>query len=205
MTLDVSVPILVATKNRDKYEELRRLWGDTLPVLQPAGAQYPDVAEPHDSYEANALAKARALCALTGRPALADDSGLEVEALGGAPGVHSARTPSVEATAQERNAYVLRRLAALGDPPRGARLVCVCALLAAHAEPIIERGEVRGLIAEEARGPSGFGYDPIFVYEPYGRTFGELGVALKDGVSHRGNAVRALIKKARLAAARRLM
>jgi XTP/dITP diphosphohydrolase len=197
MRLDPRVPIAVATKNADKFGELVMLWGDTLPVLVPPGDEYPDVEEPHATYEENALLKATELARLRGGPALADDSGIEVDALGWAPGVVSARTPSPDSTPGERNADILGRLAALGDVSRRARYVCVCALVVPGQEPLIGRGEVEGEIARESRGPNGFGYDPIFYYPPYGRTFGEVGIAMKHAVSHRARAIRALLDKVR--------
>ncbi len=189
------MPIAVATRNADKFGELVTLWGATLPGLVPPGDEYPDVEEPHATYEENAALKARELARLRGGPALADDSGIEVEALGWAPGVVSARTPSPNSTPAERNADILARLAALGDANRRARYVCVCALVVPGHEPLIGRGEVEGEIARGPRGTNGFGYDPIFYYPPYGQTFGEVDIALKHAVSHRARAVRALREK----------
>jgi len=189
--LDQSVAVRVASRNADKARELIELWGPEPPPLELPPAEYPDIAETAGTYEGNALLKARALAALRGGPALADDSGIEVEALDWGPGVLSARTPSPDSTWAERNGYVIRAADLYGS--RRARFVCVCVLVAPGHEPVIARGEVEGLISDAPRGSNGFGYDPIFVYPPYGdQTFGEVTSAMKDAVSHRGRAVRAL-------------
>jgi XTP/dITP diphosphohydrolase len=161
------------------------------------GAEYGDVAETGSTYEANALLKARALCALRGAPVLADDSGIEVEALGWGPGVLSARTPVAESSWQERNAHIIRACDDFWDPARRARFVCVCALVVPDREPVIARGEVAGSIALSPAGDAGFGYDPIFIYPPFGMTFAQAGDNRKHLVSHRGRAVRALRAKLR--------
>lgn len=192
MRLDPGVPIAVATRNLDKFAELVTLWGDVPPTLVLPGSEYPDVDERFATYEENAVLKASELARIRGGPALADDSGIEIEALGWGPGVLSARTPSSDATPEERNSSILRRLAVLGDVSRRARYVCVCALVLPGQPPVVARGEVEGEIASEPQGTSGFGYDPIFYYPPYGCTFGEVAVERKHAVSHRGRAVRAL-------------
>jgi non-canonical purine NTP pyrophosphatase (RdgB/HAM1 family) len=193
--LDPHVPVAVATKNLEKFSEIVTLWGDELPALVLPGAQYPDVDERYATYEENAVLKASELARIRGRPALADDSGIEVEALGWKPGVLSARTPSAQASPAERNEHLLAQLAALGDVSRKARFVCVCALVVPGQAPIVARGEVEGEIAPEPRGAAGFGYDPIFFYAPFECTFGEAGIDKKHAVSHRGRAVRSLRKK----------
>src|SRR5271166_5922649 len=150
------MPVAVATKNVEKFREIVTLWGDAPPSLVMPGPEYPDVDERYTTYEENALLKATELARLRGGPALADDSGIEVEALGWGPGVVSARTPSPDSTPGERNADILARLAALGDVSRRARYVCVCALIVPGQEPIIGRGEVEGEIARAPRGSNGF-------------------------------------------------
>jgi XTP/dITP diphosphohydrolase len=190
--LDPRIAIAVATKNKHKFAEIVTLWGTLPPALVLPGDEYPDVDERHSTYEENALLKARELARITGGPALADDSGIEVEALGWAPGVLSARTPSANTTAQQRNQYILDRLAALGDVSRRARYVCVCALVVPGQEPVTARGEVEGEIASAPRGSGGFGHDPIFYYPTFGATFGEVEIEKKHSVSHRGRAIRAL-------------
>jgi XTP/dITP diphosphohydrolase len=190
--LDPRIAIAVATKNKDKFAEIVTLWSTQPPALVLPGDEYPDVDERYSTYEENALLKARELSRITGGPAFADDSGVEVEALGWAPGVLSARTPWASATAGERNQYILDRLAALGDVSRRARYVCVCALVVPGQEPVTARGEVEGEIAPAPRGSGGFGHDPIFYYPPFGATFGEIDIERKHSVSHRGRAIRAL-------------
>ncbi|HEY6358503.1 MAG TPA: non-canonical purine NTP pyrophosphatase [Vicinamibacterales bacterium] len=189
------MPVAVATKNIEKFREIVTLWGDAPPVLVMPGAEYPDVDERYTTYEENALLKAAELARIRGGPALADDSGIEVEALGWRPGVLSARTPSAQSSPGERNEHLLAELAALGDVSRKARFVSVCALVVPGEAPMLSRGEVEGEIAREPRGVAGFGYDPIFFYPPYGCTFGEAGIEKKHAVSHRGRAVRALREK----------
>jgi XTP/dITP diphosphohydrolase len=183
------VPIVVATKNRDKFREIETLWGAFLPPVVIAGDNYPDVDENGDTYEQNAVLKAWALAELVKGPALADDSGIEVEAMGWGPGVRSARTPFVAASSPERNETVLRSIA---GKTRKARFVSVCALVVPGYQPVVARGEVEGLIAEHPMGTNGFGYDPIFWYPPYAATFGQIDSARKHAVSHRGNAIHAL-------------
>lgn len=195
MKLDPLVPVAVATKNVEKFREIVTLWGDTPPLLVMPGAEYPDVDERFATYEENAVLKATELARVRGGPALADDSGIEVEALGWRPGVLSARTPSAQASPSERNEHLLKELAALGDVSRKARFVCVCALVVPGEPPVVAHGEVEGEIAHEPRGDAGFGFDPIFFYPPYGCTFGEAGIEKKHAVSHRGRALRALRKK----------
>jgi XTP/dITP diphosphohydrolase len=151
------------------------------------------------TFETNAKIKARHAARATGLPALADDSGIEVAALGGGPGVHTRRYAGPNATDDENNARLLRELSGIDTPGRGARYVCVLALAlpdptapgGLHIE--VRRGTSRGRIAFARRGTGGFGYDPLFepVREPVGgRTFGEYGRAQKDAISHRGRAAR---------------
>ena len=190
-SLDPSVPVRIASRNVDKTRELIELWGIEPPPLVLPPPEYPDVPETAATYEGNALLKAQALAKLCRGPALADDSGIEVEALDWGPGILSARTPSAESTWDERNGYVIKAADAYGS--RRARFVCVCVLVVHGHEPVIARGEVEGLISDAPRGSNGFGYDPIFLYPPYdGKTFGEVTSAMKAAVSHRGRAVRAL-------------
>jgi XTP/dITP diphosphohydrolase len=147
-----------------------------------------------ETYEANAALKAEAAAAITGRPALADDSGLEVEALGGFPGLYSARQAP---TPEERNRVLLARLAAVPRPWR-ARFVCVVALSVPGRSPQTFRGERRGEIVEPRAGGHGFGYDPVFWVPESGRTFAEMAPHEKHRWSHRGAAVRALIESGAL-------
>jgi XTP/dITP diphosphohydrolase len=192
LRLDVRADIAVATKNAHKFREILALWGSFLPRVAIAGDRYPDVDETGETYEENAVLKAGALGEILGAPALADDSGIEVEAMGWGPGVRSARTPFEGAPPEVRNQNVLR---AVEGKERAARFVSVCALVVPGYEPIVARGEVEGLIAERPLGEKGFGYDPIFWYPPYNATFGQVPSNLKHAVSHRGRAIRALQAK----------
>jgi XTP/dITP diphosphohydrolase len=151
------------------------------------------------TFETNARIKARFAARATGLPALADDSGIEVDALGGGPGVRTRRYAGPNATDADNNAKLLHELAAVPVPARGARYVCVLALaLPDPAAPggleiVTRRGTTRGRIALEPRGSGGFGYDPLFEparERPGGRTFGEYAAAEKDAISHRGRAAR---------------
>lgn len=188
--LSAGDPITVATKNFEKFRELKTLWGDFKPSLIVAGTSYPLVEEHGDSYEANAIIKAATLAELCDGPALADDSGIEVEALDWGPGILSARTPWPQARDEQRNAHILEAVAR--GSSRAARFVCVCALVVPGFQPVMGRAEVAGEIAERPLGSNGFGYDPIFFYPPYGATFAQVEGARKHAVSHRGGAVRAL-------------
>jgi len=180
---------MIATGNSDKLRELITLWGSFLPPVAAARSDYHEVDETGETYEENATIKAAALAELIKGPALADDSGIEVEALGWRPGVRSARTPYAGAPPAERNENILR---AVSGKSRAARFVSVCALVVPGFEPVIGHGEVQGSIAERALGSNGFGYDPIFLYPPYRATFAQIEAHQKHAVSHRGEAVRAL-------------
>jgi XTP/dITP diphosphohydrolase len=187
--------LVVATLNHAKGRELARLLAD-LPVdvvlfadALP-GARLPE--ETGATYADNALIKARAAARATGARTLADDSGLEVDALDGAPGVHSARFGGPGLDDAGRTARLLAALRDVPDAPRTARFRCVIALIDPSGVEQIVEGAVEGLIASSPRGTGGFGYDPVFFYPPLGRTFGELSFEEKTRVDHRGAAVRAL-------------
>lgn len=197
-----SRPVLVlGTLNPAKGRELAALLGGIAFEIRLL-ANVPGAALPEETgatYAENALGKARAAARSTGALALADDSGLEVDALGGAPGLYSARWGGAELDDAARNARLLQALAGVPPARRTARYRCVVAIVAPPArggrEHLVE-GVAEGLIAEAPRGTGGFGYDSIFFYPPLGRTFAELAPPEKDRVSHRGRA---------LAAARRLL
>ncbi|HEX9446182.1 MAG TPA: XTP/dITP diphosphatase [Candidatus Binatia bacterium] len=186
--------LLVATTNAGKLVEIADVLKDlSIQMLSLNDFKNsPAVVEDGATYEENALKKARTLAEFSGRVALADDSGLEVDALGGAPGVHSARYGGEGATDARNNDKLLRALAGVAEEKRGARFVCVLALYAPAAAGGGEwlfRAECAGRIAPAPRGENGFGYDPLFFYPPAGRTFGELDRAAKRRVSHRGRAL----------------
>ena len=194
----VAPTLVIATGNRGKAAELVTLIREaaTLPLLRAKTladyAAVPEVVEDGDSYEANAAKKARVVAAALGAPALADDSGLEGDALGGRPGLHSARYPAPGATSREQVAALLGELAGVPPERRGARFVCALALALPDGREVAARGVVEGTIAEAPRGEGGFGYDPIFVPHGEARTYAEMSAAEKARTSHRAAAARAI-------------
>jgi XTP/dITP diphosphohydrolase len=190
--------LLVATQNQGKLRELRALLaGRPIRLLSLADIGHvPEVEETGTTFLDNAILKAVDYSRHTDALTLADDSGLEVDALGGEPGVLSARYGGPGLDDEGRNRLVLEKLEKVPPEKRGARFVCVLAL-AQSGEPIETfRGAVEGRIAPAPRGPGGFGYDPIFFYPPKACTFGELLPAEKDVVSHRGAALREFLRYA---------
>ena len=188
---------LLATLNRGKLRELQAVLSD-LGIELVSLDLFPDLPEAVEdgaSFEENARKKALHYWELTSLPSIADDSGLVVDALGGRPGVYSARLAPDDPS---RIRAVLDGLRAAGPgAPRSARFVCsLCAVLDGTRRIEVE-GTVEGRIAEEPRGERGFGYDPIFLYEPYGRTFGEVSADEKNAVSHRAVALRRLKSRLR--------
>jgi XTP/dITP diphosphohydrolase len=193
------VELLVATGNPGKLAEieevLRSLPIQVLPLtsLSPP----PKIIEDGKTFEENALKKARTLADFSGYTTLADDSGLVVDALGGAPGVHSARYSGEDATDTRNNEKLLGALADVPEERRTARFVCVLALCLPSSSGGVHwffHGECEGRITYRPKGKNGFGYDPIFFYPPSGRTFAELDRETKCRVSHRGKALRKLIQ-----------
>ncbi len=180
---------VIATHNVHKLDELRR-------ILAPLGVEadidptLPEAEETGLTFAENAFIKADEACRFTGLPAIADDSGLMVDALGGEPGVYSARYAPVG----QRKATVLQKLAGLPQEQRGAGFVSAVCCVFPNGDIVTAEGVCRGHIGEEARGEGGFGYDPIFVTEN-GRTFAELTPEEKDAISHRGRALRAFAEK----------
>jgi XTP/dITP diphosphohydrolase len=187
------IRILVATTNGHKVREIRELL-DGAPIELVTLAAWPDVAAPEETgstFGENARAKARYYAAATGELTVAEDSGLEIDALDGAPGVESARYGGVDSSYPEKFALIYDALRRRGAADSAARFVCAVAL-ARGGEILFEtRGTVEGRIAAEPRGTGGFGYDPIFFYPPYGETLAEAGDR-KAAVSHRGAAFRTL-------------
>ncbi|TMA46419.1 MAG: RdgB/HAM1 family non-canonical purine NTP pyrophosphatase [Deltaproteobacteria bacterium] len=189
--------LVIATANPGKLRELRELVAEWGPVTVAGLDAFPGVAPPEErgaSYAENAAAKATAVARATGVPALGDDSGLEVEALGGLPGLHSARYAGTEA---ERIAKLLEALRDVPEPRRGARFVCVVTAVFPDGHVATAEGVCRGRIATVPAGRSGFGYDPVFVPEGLERTFAEVGAEVKQRLSHRARAVRALGERLR--------
>ena len=187
--------LVLATANPDKAEEIRFvLRGAGLDVdLVPRPAGVPEVDETGETLEENARLKAVALCDATGLPAVADDTGLSVDALFGAPGVYSARFAGEHATYADNVAKLLRELRDVPGPERTARFTTVALARWPDGREVAAIGDVEGTIGGEARGDGGFGYDPLFVpVEGDGRTFAEMTAAEKHRVSHRGRAFRTL-------------
>jgi XTP/dITP diphosphohydrolase len=202
------VTVVLATRNAHKAAELDAM-------LRPAGVRceslagrddVPDVVEDGDTFEANARKKAREVCRATGHPALADDSGLEVDALGGGPGVRSARYAADDDTAGDgdgaaadgaaaadaaNRAKLRERLRGVPAGKRSARFVCVLALALPGGHEFVVAGECRGTVRDEERGTNGFGYDPLFVPDGHTRTFAEMTAGEKAELSHRGRAMAA--------------
>lgn len=183
------LPFILASGNKHKLEEFHELLGHPLLGL----GDVPGAPEPEETgatFEENAILKARSLAEHTGGWALADDSGLEVTALGGAPGVYSARFAGKHGDDEANNRLLLEKLKGCED--RSAQFVCVLALCGPSGEQMTVRGECRGRIAHAAAGSSGFGYDPLFVPDGESRSFAELGPEEKQKRSHRADAVRKL-------------
>lgn len=184
--------IAVATTNPHKAREMTR-------ILEPFGIgivvppALPPVEEDETTFSANARKKARGAAAHLDRPALADDSGLEVAALGGEPGIRSARYAGPDATTEENNALLVERLQAQGLEDPAAVFVCHAVLAAPNGRILAEAtGRVEGVLRWPGRGTGGFGYDPLFHHPPSGRRFSQLAPEEKDAVSHRGRALRRL-------------
>jgi XTP/dITP diphosphohydrolase len=188
---DVKVLVL-ATRNLGKTRELRELLKD-FPVeiknLSDFGP-IPYIEEDGTTFDENAFKKASFTAKVLGLPALADDSGLEVEALGGAPGVHSARYAGPNATDQEKSAKLLQEME--GKANRRAAFMCVISIAVPSGVALMYEGRCEGLITEVPAGDNGFGYDPVFFYPPMQRTFAQLSAQEKNLVSHRGKALAAL-------------
>jgi XTP/dITP diphosphohydrolase len=186
--------IVLASANPKKAAEIVEILGHHLELV-PRPAEVPDVVEDDDTFEGNARLKAVALVEATGLAALADDSGLEVDALGGAPGVWSARYAGEHATDHDNVDKLLAALADRPDPAdRTARFRAAVVLRHPDGAEVVASGHVEGHIAAAPRGPGGFGYDPVFVpADGDGRTFGEMTQDDKHAISHRGRALRSLL------------
>lgn len=192
-----SVPkVVLATRNAHKVPEISRiLEAAGAPVSLVAVSEFPgvsDVEETGLTFEENALLKARSVAVATGLPALADDSGLSVAALGGMPGVFSARWAGVHGDDGANLRLVLAQLSSVPDPARQAAFVCVAALALPDGTSWTSEGRVDGVVVRAPRGTNGFGYDPIFVPSGSTLTTAELAPAEKDAISHRGRAFRGI-------------
>ncbi|NOZ24493.1 MAG: RdgB/HAM1 family non-canonical purine NTP pyrophosphatase [Nitrospirae bacterium] len=185
--------ILLATKNAGKIREMNRMFGGSgiefigLDTLEDV----PEVVEDGRTYHENAMKKAMTYYNVASMPTLAEDSGLEVDALDGAPGIYSARFAGENATDGMNNEKLLSLLKGIPEEKRTGRFVSVLCLVV-DGTPFFFEGEVRGRILDHPRGESGFGYDPLFVPEGYSLTFAELGEEVKNRISHRAEAMRKL-------------
>ncbi len=187
--------LIIASNNAHKVTEIKAIlsgyFGEIL-SLREAGIEL-DVAEDGETFEENALKKAREVLAASGADAaLSDDSGLAVDALGGAPGVYSARYAGEGHDDAANNKKLLEAMENVPEDARACRFVSAVALARRGAEPIVCRGEVEGRLLREARGEAGFGYDPLFYYESEGKTFAQMSAESKNLVSHRKRALEAL-------------
>lgn len=186
--------IVLATRNKGKIRELERIFAEELPEVHLLGTDsFPDLAdveETEDSFEGNALLKAKAVSDFTHLPAIADDSGLAVDHLAGAPGIYSARYSGIHGDDEANLQKVLREMEGVSN--RRAQFVCAAAFAAPNGYTHVLRAQMEGALITEPRGENGFGYDPIFVPSGYSETTGEMSPELKDSISHRGKAMRAL-------------
>ena len=188
------IELVCASANPDKVAEMAEvLAGHAVLLPRPEGVG--DVAEDAEDLTGNARLKAQAVCEFAGAPALADDTGLEVDALGGAPGVHSARYAGPEASYADNLARLMADMRAVPPPQRTARFRSVVMVYFPDGSELAAEGVVEGVITVDPRGSGGFGYDPVFApAEGGGRTFAEMGAAAKNAMSHRARALRALLE-----------
>lgn len=183
--------LLVATNNRGKFREFSEMLSDRVEELYSL-ADFPQVALPPETgstFAENAVIKARHAAEATGIPAIADDSGLEVEYLGGRPGVHSARFAGESASDSDNNLKLLAEIASAPDTERSARFICCIAYCQPGNDCATFSGELVGSIIDTPRGAQGFGYDPLFLVSSHGKTLAELDMATKNAISHRSKAL----------------
>lgn len=184
--------LLAATGNAHKIEEMQAILRGldiTLIPMKEAGIS-PEIIEDGETFAENALIKARAVCAASGEPALADDSGLVVDALGGKPGVYSSRWMGEDTSYHVKNAELIRLLQGVPDEKRTARFACVMACVFPDGDELTAEGFFEGRIGYEERGENGFGYDPVFFVPEKGCYSAELAPEEKNAISHRGKALR---------------
>ena len=187
--------LILASRNQKKIREMEAILAEHVAGVQILSLDdigfEGDIEENGTTFEENALIKARTAMAASGNQiaAIADDSGLSVDVLDGAPGVYSARYAGGHGDDAANNALLLQNLADVPVSERTARFVCCIACVFPDGREITVRGETGGLIIDDARGEGGFGYDPYFYYQPYGKTFAELTADQKNAISHRGKAV----------------
>ncbi len=189
--------LLIATTNRGKVIEIRHaLDGLNLTLLSLSDLpSAPPVVEDADTFEGNARKKALHYARWSGKPTLTDDSGLVVDALGGQPGVHSARYAGDNATDEDNRQKLLRELKDVPEEKRGAAFVCCLVVVTPGGQEMVVEGRCEGRITFAPKGTNGFGYDPLFFYPPLGRTTAELSLEEKNQISHRGRALEMLRRK----------
>ena len=183
---------VLASHNKGKIQEVKQIWEPMGFEIVPMPEDFPEIKENGESFEENAMIKPLAVSKALSLPAIADDSGLVVDALDGFPGIHSARWAGPDATAHDRNLLLLEKLLSVPEDQRGAEFVCVAACVFPDGKELAVRGQCRGTILSEEHGTGGFGYDPIFCVPKYGCTFGELDPEVKNSISHRARAFTAL-------------
>lgn len=186
--------IVFATSNEGKMREIREILKDLgMEILSMKDAAVEaDIVEDGDSFEANAVIKAKAVWEETGGIVLADDSGLEVDCLGGEPGIYSARYMGENTSYEIKNWNLIHRLNGVEEEKRTARFVCVIAAVLPDGRTLTARGTMEGLIAHKPAGDGGFGYDPILMLPEYGKTSAEITMEEKNKISHRGKALKAM-------------
>lgn len=193
----MSVPLVLATRNAKKLAELDRLLasaGLTVEILgSDAFSDLPEIEETGSTFAENSLIKARAVAAHTGLIAIADDSGLCVDALDGQPGIYSARWAGPGATDESNLDLVLEQIRDVEPAQRTAHFACAAALVLPSGEEYVVHGQVNGILLTQRRGEGGFGYDPIFLPDGFDITTAEMTSDQKDAISHRGQAMRALV------------
>jgi XTP/dITP diphosphohydrolase len=183
---------VLASHNKGKIQEVKDILGPLGFEVEPMPEGFPEIIEDGTTFEENAMIKAKAVCDALGLPVIADDSGLEVDALDGFPGIHSARWAGPDATAHDRNQLLLERMLTVPEDQRGAKFVCAAVCMFPDGKSLTVRGQCVGTILGEEHGTGGFGYDPIFCVPEYGCTFGELQSDVKNSISHRARAFTAL-------------
>ena len=183
---------VLASHNKGKIQEVKAILEPLGFEVEPMPADFPEILEDGASFEENAMIKAQFVCKTLGLPAIADDSGLVVDAMDGFPGIHSARWAGPDASDHDRNLLLLEKMLTVPEGQRGAEFVCVAACVFPDGKHLTVRGRCRGTILSEEHGDGGFGYDPIFCVPEYGCTFGELNSDVKNAISHRARAFTAL-------------
>jgi len=189
---------VLASGNDHKLIEIKKVlkdFGIEIITMAAVGLGDLEIIEDGETFEENSLIKAKAVMDRTGLPTIADDSGLMVDYLEGAPGVYSARFAGEDVTYEDNNDKLIQVLEKVSEDKRGAKFVTVMTLLFPSGDKIVARGEIEGKILKERKGERGFGYDPLFYVEAYQQTFSEMPIELKNKISHRGKALVALKRK----------